>query len=270
MAWWETQGQAPIVVLFYHRVSDSPSVPWTVSTGAFQRHLDWLAARFELVSLNEAQRRIAQGVNYRTAVAITFDDGYAENCEFAIPLLLQRKIPVTYFVTLGPILQRKPFAHDLRFSHPPWPNTVAQLRQMAQAGVEIGSHTHTHADLGRIGSRERLWDEVVGATLRLEDLIGQPVRWFAFPFGQWRNLHPAAFRLAWEAGLRGVCSAYGGYNFPGGDPFHLQRFGAEEDLMRIKLICSGEPRYQGRFPPFPYVQPSSSAQPLPSCGGLQG
>ena len=47
------------------------------------------------------------------AVAITFDDGYAENCRQAIPLLVRNQIPCTYFVTLENVLEGKPFAHDV-------------------------------------------------------------------------------------------------------------------------------------------------------------
>ena len=50
--------------------------------------------------------------------------------------------------------------------------------------------------------------------------LGSDVRYFAFPYGQHENLSAAAFRVAFEAGYEGVCSAYGGYNFPGDDPFH--------------------------------------------------
>ena len=60
------------------------------------------------------------------------------------------------------------------------------------------------------------------------------MRYFAFPFGQHKNLNPNAFALAKESGFEGVCSAYGGYNFAGDDPFHLQRIHVDNDLIRLK------------------------------------
>ncbi len=258
----EARGQAPIAVLFYHRVADTPVVPWTVSTQDFQRHLRWLERHAELISLAEAQRRLAAGKNHRRAVVITFDDGYAENCDFALPLLIQRGIPCTYFVTLEPVLKQRPFEHDQALGAAPPPNTVEQLRQLAAAGVEIGAHTRTHADLGRLDDPRRLYDEVVQAARELEDLLGRPVRRFAFPFGQWENLNPLAFALAQEAGLECVCSAYGGYNLPGQDAFHIRRFAADGPPGRLRLVAGFDPRLWNRFPPYPYRR--QLAAPVPS------
>jgi len=56
------------------------------------------------------------------------------------------------------------------------------------------------------------------------------------------NLSNAAFRVAVEAGLAGVCSAYGGYNFPGDDAFHLRRFHADCEFVRFKNWLTIDPR----------------------------
>src|SRR5687767_14220536 len=83
------RGRAPVHVLFYHRVADEPSSMWSLSNDAFSEQIEWLRESFDLVSLDEAQRRIRSGVNRRPAVSITFDDGYADNCEHALPLLVK-------------------------------------------------------------------------------------------------------------------------------------------------------------------------------------
>lgn len=245
--WWMNglsarQGRAPAMVLFYHRVADRDANPWTISTSGFQAHLDWLAAHFELVSLAEAQRRIASGINERPCVTVTFDDGYADNCETAIPLLIQRKIPCTYFVSSQFVLTGQPFPHDLTQGAPLAPNTLDQLRAMAAAGIDIGAHTRTHPDIGKIHDLQQLRDEIVGGRDELEQALGVKVAYFAFPFGQHRNLSSAAFRIAREAGLAGVCSAYGGYNFPGDDPFHLQRIHGDPGWLRLANWLTVDPR----------------------------
>jgi hypothetical protein len=76
----------------------------------------------------------------------------------------------------------------------------------------------------------------------LEDALDVPVRYFAFPYGQHKNLTTTAFRVAYEAGFAGVCSAYGGYNFPGDDPFHLRRFHADEEFIRFINWMTLDPR----------------------------
>ncbi len=131
------QRRAPVVVLFYHRVADDHPNGWTIGSGAFQRQVRWLSARFDMVSLDEAQRRLRQG-NRRPAACITFDDGYADNCQHAIPWLLKQRIPVTYFVSNEYVFTGKPFPHDTKRGAPLPPNSIEQLRAMSRAGVEIG------------------------------------------------------------------------------------------------------------------------------------
>ncbi len=113
---------------------------------------------------------------------------------------------------------------------------------MAAAGVEIGAHGYTHADLGAVADRGLLRREIVAAKERLQTAVGRPVRYFAFPYGQHANLSPAAFELAEEAGYAGVCSAYGGFNFPGDDPFHLQRIVVDGVMIRLKNWVTMDPR----------------------------
>ena len=111
-------GQAPILVLFYHRIADEQANAWTTTNDQFARQIGWLAKRFDLVSLQEAQQRICSGWNNRPALSITFDDGYAENCLHALPLLVKQRIPVTYFVSTRNVLEGVPFPHDVARGKP--------------------------------------------------------------------------------------------------------------------------------------------------------
>ena len=231
-----------MTVLFYHRIADYEVNEWATSNRTFIRQIDWLRTNFDTVSLEEAQHRIRTADNTRPCVSITFDDGYADNCSHAIPYLIKQRIPCTYFVTLGNLLSGEPFAHDVARGDSFAPNNLDQLKAMAAAGVEIGGHTRTHCDLGSVTDQEQLRDEVVTAGEELQRLIGKPVRYFAFPFGQYANLNPRAFHMAYEAGYEAVCSAYGGYNFPGDDAFHLQRIHVDNDLIRVKNRASVDPR----------------------------
>jgi peptidoglycan/xylan/chitin deacetylase (PgdA/CDA1 family) len=232
----------PIRILFYHRVADDHVNDWTISTRGFARQIDWLRRHFDLVGLEEAQARIAAGRNDRPTACITFDDGYADNVRFAVPLLLRRRVPFTYFVATNHVLGGEPFPHDVAAGRPLAANTLDHLRQMAAAGVEIGAHTRSHADLGKPMSPEVMFDEIVGSKRELESALGCNVRYFAFPYGQHGNLSTAAFRMAFEAGFVGVCSAHGGYNFPGDDPFHLRRIHADPQFIRMKNWLTVDPR----------------------------
>jgi peptidoglycan/xylan/chitin deacetylase (PgdA/CDA1 family) len=246
----EVEGRAPITALFYHRVADEHANDWTIATDRFKAQIDWLRERFEIVSLEEAQRRMSAATNRTPAVTITFDDGYADNCRAAIPWLIEQCVPFTYFVATGHVAHGRPFDHDARRGCPLEPNTPAQLRDMAAAGVELGAHTRNHVNLGAVADHAKLNDEIVGAKRELEDLVGRAVRYFAFPFGLHANLSDAAFQAAFCAGYWGVCSAYGDYNLPGDDPFHIHRIHGDPSWPRFCNALTADPRKFRRVPRF--------------------
>ncbi len=234
-------GAGAIILPVFHRVSDDQANEWTTPTRVFIKTIRWLKRHFDLISIEEAQRRIRANVNHRDSVCITFDDGYEDNCDVAIPLMIEEEVPCTYFVTTDPVLQQHGFAHDIAMGNNLRPNTVAQLREMASAGIEIGAHTRTHADIGSIRSPQVLNDEIVTARNDLEDAIGTGIRYFAFPFGDYDNLSESAFQLARDANFEAVFSNYGGYNFPGQDAFHFQRRGVDGAFLRIKNWINRDP-----------------------------
>ncbi|HEX5443659.1 MAG TPA: polysaccharide deacetylase family protein, partial [Pirellulales bacterium] len=234
-------GRAPVMVLFYHRIADEHANDWTCGCDVFARQVRWMKRHFDLVSLAEAQRRIRDGTR-RPAISITFDDGYADNCRMALPLLISQQVPCTYFVSLRHVSEGVPFEHDVARGQTIAVNTIEQLRTLASAGVEIGAHTRTHANLGALDDDAQLYDEIVTAGRELQEAVGAPVRYFAFPYGQYANLNRRAFAMAREAGYEAVCSAYGGFHFPGDDDFHLQRIHADPDLIRLKNWLTVDPR----------------------------
>ncbi len=238
----EKKRQVPIMMLFYHRVADQKPNGWTISNANFRSQIKWLRQRFDIVSLEEGQRRIAAEENDRPTVCITFDDGYADNYDEAIPWLLENDIPFTYFVASDHVQSGEPFEHDIAEGCPLAPNSVEQLREMAAAGVEIGAHSRTHADLAKLTSEEALYDEIVGSKRDIEAFLDRPVHYFAFPFGLPENMSTDAFRVAFQAGFWGVCSAYGGYNLPGDDSFHLQRIHADPEWARFRNWLTIDPR----------------------------
>lgn len=261
----------PVQILFYHRVADNFENGWTMSTRTFTRQIHWLRKRFDIVSLGEAQRRIASGRNSRPTTCITFDDGYADNGRFAIPLLLQLQIPFTYFVSTDHVLGGEPFPHDVAAGQPLVVNTKKDLLELAAAGATIGAHTRSHADLGGSLSRDEIRDEIAGSKDVLERAIGREVRYFAFPYGKHANLSADGFRTAYECGFAGVCSAYGGYNFPGDDAFHLRRFHADPEFIRFKNWLTLDPRKlrtQQDFDPGDF-QSSPETIPLKSAVALE-
>ena len=221
-----------------------------------------------MVTLAEAQNRIASGHCAQPTACITFDDGYRDNCDTAIPLLLERELPFTYFVATQHMLTGTPFAHDVADGQPLAPNRPEDLVEMVNCGAELGAHSRSHADLGPL-STAQLEDEIRGSQQDLADALGVRVRYFAFPYGLPNNMSTEAFRVAFAAGFEGVCSAYGGYNFPGDDAFHIRRFHGDREMVRFKNWLSIDERKLVGGPVFipgDYRQPSPQEEAVPAYG----
>lgn len=262
----------PVAILFYHRVADRHPNAWTISSRGFVRHLDWLQQHCDLVSLGEAQQRIVNPHNDRLAVAITFDDGYAENCDFALPELLRRGIPVTYFVATDHVAQDKPFPHDLQLGRPLKPNTIDQLQELRRAGIEMGAHTRSHADIGRLADQDELASEILGSRQQLLDWDLGPVRYFSFPYGLPANTSQSAVDLLYRSGFAGFCTAYGAWNWPGSCGYHLRRIHADPGLQTLVNWLSldarkldDRQRLPFREPNARHLQPSPVLPSFPQC-----
>ncbi len=250
------QRAAPIVVLFYHRVADDRMNAWSITSRDFGRHLDYICDHFEWIDLPEAQRRIREGDSPRPAVHLTFDDGYSDNCRFALPEVIRRKIPCTYFVTLHNILTGEQFAHDRKLGLNIRPNSLEEINQLAAAGIEIGAHTRHHLDLGAVDSPDVMQREITASAIELGERIGRPIRYFAFPYGMPRNMPTRAIETVVESGMQGFCSAFGGYNLPGRDWFHIRRAHADPGITRLKNWLSFDSRKVNHEPTIFYSLPS--------------
>lgn len=94
---------ASLIVLTFHRVLGEPDplLPDEPDAARFAAELDLLGACFQVLPLGEALGRLASGTLPLRAACLTFDDGYANNREVALPLLLARGLPATFFVATG-------------------------------------------------------------------------------------------------------------------------------------------------------------------------
>lgn len=186
-----------LTMLGWHRLGGSKD-GLTTTFDDFRRHLDVLEEWGAVVlPLEEAHRRLAAGDLPERAVVLTFDDGYASIVEQAWPELCHRGMPATLYAVSG-------FAHaDQRF---PWDAhscdaeltrlvSAAELRDVSDTGLDIGSHTVTHRWLPGL-SAGQVAEEVTASRSALEDLLQRPVLSFAYPMGGWNAQIRAAVQRA--------------------------------------------------------------------------
>ncbi|MGW1538940.1 polysaccharide deacetylase family protein [Streptomyces sp. NPDC002309] len=168
-------------VAMYHSVGDCSDDPYrvTVTPDRLDLQLGWLRRR-ELrgVSVAELLAARARGED-RGLVGLTFDDGYADFVEAALPVLRRHGCGATLFVLPGrlgghnswdPLGPRKPLL------------TADGIRAAAGQGVEIGSHGLTHVDLTKADD-VTLTVETVESRAALTELTGAPVAGFCYPYG---------------------------------------------------------------------------------------
>ncbi len=256
--------QWPAAILFYHRVANHTSNPWTIGQKRFSEQLDFVDSIADFATLDELRQDQQNQSRLRLKVAITFDDGYSENMEWAIPELVRREIPCTYFVSTDYVENNLPFPHDVQLGQPLRPNSVAEIQQMADSGIQIGGHTRSHLDLGQVWPDERLRSELCDSRKKLQDWTGQSIDYFAFPYGMLDNISQRAIDMVGEAGYRSFVSAYGAWNFPTGDDVHLTRFHGDPCTEALRNWLTFDPRRIEPRDVLRYEKPSHSDVSPPS------
>ncbi|EST38022.1 hypothetical protein N566_09740 [Streptomycetaceae bacterium MP113-05] len=181
-------------LLMYHSVADGTEDPYrvTVSPHRLRRQLEWLTARgLRGVGIAELLRERAAGRG-RDLVGLTFDDGYQDFLDEAVPLLHRHGCTATVFVLPGrfggsnvwdPLGPRKPLL------------TPEGVRAASDAGMEVGSHGMLHRELTALGP-DALHEETAGSREALARITGRLPAGFCYPHGTLDSRAVAAVRAA--------------------------------------------------------------------------
>jgi peptidoglycan/xylan/chitin deacetylase (PgdA/CDA1 family) len=182
------------VVLMYHSVAPCHFDPYraTVSPQRFERQMRWLrGSRLRGVSIAELLDA-SDGRRARGLVGLTFDDGYQDFFTFAMPVLQRYGFSATVFVLPGRLGGHNAWDPDRPRKQL---LTADEIRVMANAGIEIGSHGLMHVSLPKADD-DVLIAETVKSRAILHDLLGQQVRGFCYPYGDMDSRVAAAVRVA--------------------------------------------------------------------------
>jgi peptidoglycan/xylan/chitin deacetylase (PgdA/CDA1 family) len=190
--------QVPLI-LNYHQVAEVAENALCVTPGRFAEHMAWLKRHgLRGVGVGTLVDAMYAGCQ-RGLVGITFDDGYASLVETALPALLRHGFTATMFIVSGLLGGTNEWDEGWA-----WPLMSAEhVRDLAAAGMEIGSHSITHLRLAGADA-DQLKAEVSDSRASLSDLIGAAIRGFAYPYG---SMDAAARQAVRDAGYDYACAA---------------------------------------------------------------
>ena len=206
------------LILCYHGVGPSNATidPGFLRVGpaSFRAQLGLLVgAGFEFATVAQFAERASGGEPPPGLIALSFDDGMDDNHSILLPILRELGLPATVYVATGLVGKPNPWLAEDSGARM---MTASELRDLAAAGIEIGAHSVTHADLSLLDF-EGCLREARESKLALEELLGVPVRTFAYPYCRYG---PAAVAAVREAGFDAAvtCEGLGSWN-----PYELRR-----------------------------------------------
>lgn len=178
----------PLSVLMYHQVGefDSPKAHRAgyCHVGRFRSQMRYLKRfGYRVLGLEEALAGLfGEAPLPSRGVVITFDDGYQNFRDHAWPVLAELDFPATVFLVSSLVGDRSRWlGHEGRDA--PMMD-AATVRELRRAGVLFGSHSVSHPRLSRL-TAPAVREEVTRSRAMLEDLLGEPVEHFCYPFGDY-------------------------------------------------------------------------------------
>lgn len=176
-----------VPVLMYHKIGEEKGNDAVISAARFAEHMEYLHKNgYRTLSLAELEAYLEGRAELPPKpVVITFDDGYRDTYEIALPALKKYGFKSTLFIPVGETDRRL---------------TWEELKEMKAAGMEIGSHSYSHRDLGAMTPAQQA-GEIERSKEVLDRNLGQDSRYFCYPNGSYdgetlRLLKAKGFRLA--------------------------------------------------------------------------
>ena len=211
-------GSKPQVrILMYHSIDDDHSYLHSVSPIAFEKQMQFLATKYNVISLNQILEYFDGDRAWPdNPVVITFDDGLANVYTTAYPILKKYKLPATVFLVPDWITSGE--TRDAKRRHMTWD----QIREMSLNKISIGAHTISHRSLPTL-TPAQVRSELLESKTRLEQQLCQPIRFFAYPFGAFRDINSAIIQAVQESGYTCAVTSLSGTNRNSTNPYTLRR-----------------------------------------------
>jgi peptidoglycan/xylan/chitin deacetylase (PgdA/CDA1 family) len=238
------EGDQQLSILMYHKINDITDNPTTVPVARFDRQLGRLVELgYEPVDLETVLDHYALGTPLPPhAVLITFDDGYRDTLDNALPVLSRHGCPAVIFVPVAYMDDETPLPHETRLASRGVHNRTLDwglMRELDAAGVRVESHGIAHRPLAEVSLDEAV-REIAVSKLRLEDALRRPVRAYAYVKGSEAHFHPVHESILRQAGYELAFTSISRPNSPDTNPFRLGRYNVEPYPERtFDLVLSG-------------------------------
>lgn len=234
-----------IPILMYHQIdvpppSGTPLRGLVVSPGSFARQM-WLLKLlgYKGLSMRDLEPYL-KGERQGRVVGITFDDGYQNNLVNALPVLRKHGFTATCYAVSSMIGGTNNWDKGLVAEKPLM--TEADWHAWLGAGMDVGSHTRTHADLTKLSPDEAI-DQIANSKSELENTLGCEVRHFCYPYGRFDATH---CDMARQAGYVTATTTRRGRARPGDHLLELRRVLIAQATTLMQLALKTETSYEDR------------------------
>lgn len=217
-----------VPILMYHHVGTIPPNEdsslrrkLTVSAEAFTMQLDYLSsAGYTPITQAQLFRALFYGDPLPpNPVVLTFDDGYIDSYQQALPVLAQHDFPATFYILTGKvgILGYMDWQH---------------ITDLDRQGMDIGAHTVSHRDLTQIPPEEAR-AEIEQSVTALSEHISHPVYWFSYPSGKYNE---TVMTIVWQSGFLLSVGTLPGDIQNSNLPYGLYRYRIEADTSMDEFV----------------------------------
>lgn len=178
-------------VIFYHGVSSEQQIN-------FKKQIEDILKFTQPISI-QSTKRLEKGVHY---IAVTFDDGFVDILENALPILIRYNIPVIIFIPTGCLGHKADWKlNSVNHIYLESVMTAEQLKEISRnKNISIGSHSVKHQNFLLL-TEEEVQHELYTSKLKLENLLEKDISYFSFPYGAYNEKH---IELAKKVGYKHV------------------------------------------------------------------
>lgn len=222
-----------VPVLNYHQIEEKDGNPLTLWPDQFEAQMAYLSSEgYTTITIDEMMDAFENGTPLpEKPVIITFDDGYADNYEYAYPILKKYGFKATIFLI-----------YDFTNTYPNY-LTWDQIAEMKESGlIRFESHTMTHANLAELTSTDELRHEIADSHELLSEKLGYEMHYIAYPGGR---VNEEIEEITRATGYRGAFTVHYGLSTPTEGRYQMDRipiFGANmHTLTRFKMRLAFAP-----------------------------